>query len=121
MDSCYNHKDIHAEKNCIYCGKSYCKACLLLHGERKSIICDGCYQVYRKKFRGSIIRRVFYVVLSLAFAAYYLMGVFDGLNNVENSDGVFNAIIVVPLTFLAIYNFIKVIQMRKWLSVHPYD
>ena len=120
MEHCFNHKDNQSVNTCMYCGKQYCPDCLLLHGERKSIICKNCYEVYESKFKKSRIRRIVIITTCFLASGFYTWGIVEDLGDAAYIDSLLNIPIAIILISLGIFNLMRIKQMKNWLLTHTY-
>lgn len=125
IDHCFNHPAKPADKNCLYCGKSYCTDCLLLQGERKSIICTGCLQIFQRKLKRSQARRWIYLSAGIILLVTTIVWTYLVLLHAKNSNDVAaqlmdSCVIGLVLSLVFIINLVRLKQTKKWLVIKPY-
>lgn len=117
---CYKHKNVKAEISCHYCGKAYCKSCLRLHGRRKIVICEDCFETFKTRIEKSTIRRIIYAILGVVMAFPLL---YQGYESYVMEDGNSYLFFIVGVGCIVstVVNIIRIRQCKEFLVVEEYN
>lgn len=119
-DKCFVHREAEATAVCHYCGKSYCDACMVLHGRSRILVCQNCFDAFAQKIKRSIKRRIIYAisggisaVLILLYTIYsLLMGLGNSLTYLLIGGAVMT---------LTIFNIVRIGQSIEFLISETYQ
>jgi hypothetical protein len=125
-EKCFNHKTKKAADRCKFCGKSFCKECLILTGELKSVICKSCYKISTEKGLNSISRRKVYILVAALVGLFFLWDIFFG-KQVEflgqpmgNPDLTYDVLLLIGLIAITAINIVRIKQVKKFLKSEKY-
>ena len=125
-EKCFNHKTKKPVDRCKFCGKLFCKECLLVTGELKSVICTSCYKIYEEKFKNSTLRRKVYILIATLAGLFFLWNIFFGKQvqflgqPIGNPNLTYDVILLIGLIAITAINIVRIKQVKKFLKSKKY-